>query len=101
MVVGGSLGVDGADVGGAGQRRPRAGSRVLRYAGAVHAPCSPGAGEPISMEKPPTGEPYAGEPHVRFGGRGGRETFPTPIVKTRDFVGGKTLDPRLRGDDGP
>src|SRR5271157_599330 len=23
------------------------------------------------MRKPPTGEPYAGEPHVRFGGRGG------------------------------
>ena len=23
------------------------------------------------MRKPATGEPYAGEPHVRFGGRGG------------------------------
>jgi hypothetical protein len=23
------------------------------------------------MRKQPTGEPYAGEPHVRFGGRGG------------------------------
>ena len=23
------------------------------------------------MRKPTTGEPYAGEPHVRFGGRGG------------------------------
>ena len=39
------------------------------------APCfSPG--------KPPTGEPDAGEPHVRFGGRGGASqcAIPTPIV---------------------
>jgi len=26
----------------------------------------------LSQAKPPTGEPYAGEPHVRFGGRGDR-----------------------------
>ena len=32
------------------------------------------------MRKPPTGEPYAGKPHVRFGGRGGLRPFPTPIV---------------------
>ncbi len=31
------------------------------------------------MRKPPTGEPYAGKPHVRFGGRGGLRPFPTPI----------------------
>jgi len=35
--------------------------------------------EPIPMRKPPTGEPCAGEPHARFGGRGGRKPFPTPI----------------------
>ncbi len=35
--------------------------------------------EPITMLKPPTGDPCAGEPHARFGGRGGRELFPTPI----------------------
>jgi len=29
------------------------------------------------MRKPTTGEPYAGEPHVRFGGRGG-ESLPYP-----------------------
>src|SRR5687767_10791193 len=29
------------------------------------------------MRKPPTGEPCAGEPHERFGGRGG-ETLPDP-----------------------
>ena len=31
------------------------------------------------MRQPPTGEPCAGEPHARFGGRGGRQPFPTPI----------------------
>ena len=31
------------------------------------------------MLKPPTGEPCAGEPHARFGGQGGCESFPTPI----------------------
>ena len=31
------------------------------------------------MRKPSTGEPCAGKPHARFGGRGGREPFPTPI----------------------
>ena len=29
------------------------------------------------MRKQPTGEPYAGDPHVRFGGRGG-ESLPYP-----------------------
>ena len=37
------------------------------------------------MKKPPTGEPYAGKPPVRFGGRGRREPTPTPI---KDDVGG-------------
>ena len=31
------------------------------------------------MKKPPTGEPYAGKPPVRFGGRGRRKPIPTPI----------------------
>jgi len=31
------------------------------------------------MRKLPTGELCAGEPHAQFGGRGGRESFPTPI----------------------
>jgi hypothetical protein len=31
----------------------------------------------IPMRKPPTGEPCAGEPHARFGGRGG-VTLPDP-----------------------
>ncbi len=38
------------------------------------------------MRKPPTGEPCAGEPHARFGGRGRRKPFPTPIVElSADF----------------
>ena len=31
------------------------------------------------IRKPSTGEPYAGKPPVRFGGRGGPKAFPTPI----------------------
>ncbi len=32
------------------------------------------------MRKLPTGEPCAGEPHARLGGRGGFKPFPTPIM---------------------
>src|SRR5262245_26953383 len=36
----------------------------------------------LSQVRPPTGEPDAGEPHVRFGGRGYRNqsTLPTPVI---------------------
>jgi hypothetical protein len=34
------------------------------------------------MKKPPTGEPYAGKPPVRFGGRGG-ESHPDPYLICR------------------
>ena len=47
--------------------------------GAFHDNRSLDVGEPIPMRKPQSGEPNAGEPHVRFGGRGGREPFSTPI----------------------
>src|SRR5947208_13778925 len=47
----------------------------------VHHQCDPCVSEPIPMRKPPAGEPCAGEPHARFGGRGRREPFPTPIRK--------------------
>ena len=33
------------------------------------------------MRKPLTGEPCAGEPLARFGGRGGRKSFSTPISR--------------------
>src|SRR4051812_43197923 len=32
-----------------------------------------------SWVRPPTGEPDAGDLHVRFGGRGRRQPLPTPI----------------------
>ena len=44
---------------------------VLRGTRAVHHGRSPNVSEPTPMRKPLTGEPYAGEPHVRFGVRGG------------------------------
>ena len=69
------------------------GGRILRN-GRVVRPVRRLAGrETLPMRKPPTGEPYAGKPHVRFGGRGGREPFPTPIGKGANFgVGTLTVD---------
>ena len=43
----------------------------------------PVASKALPMWKPSTGEPYAGKPPVRFGGRGGRKSFPTPIQAAR------------------
>ena len=45
----------------------------------VHHDCNLWTSEPIPMRKPPTGEPCAGEPHARFGGRGRRQPFPDPL----------------------
>ena len=39
----------------------------------MQKPANPLAG------KPPTGEPYAGDPPVRFGGRGGRQRLSLPL----------------------
>ena len=50
---------------------PALAQRFLRGSWAVHPSCGLRAGETLPMRKPTTGEPYAGEPHVRFGGRGG------------------------------
>ena len=52
--------------------------RLLRGRGAVRTSHSLAGSEMPPMRKPPTGEPCAGKPHARFGGRGG-ETVPTPI----------------------
>ena len=35
--------------------------------------------DPIEAQ-PPTGEPDAGDPQVRFGGRGSPQALPTPII---------------------
>jgi hypothetical protein len=58
----------------------------LRYPRAVHHGYGPCVGEPIPMRKLPTGEPCAGEPHARFGGRGRRKPFPTPIEPPETYV---------------
>ena len=58
---------------------------LLRWTGSFHDDRSPNVSEPIPMRKPLTGEPCAGEPHARFGGRGGRTTgLPYPYRRTRD-----------------
>src|SRR5687768_13839538 len=54
---------------------------LLREGRAVRASHGLAIRETASMKKPPTGEPYAGEPPVRFGGRGGHKPFPTPIMR--------------------
>src|SRR5207249_4654735 len=60
----------------------------------VHHQCDPCVSEPIPMRKPPTGEPCAGEPHARFGGRGRRKPFPTPIG-LRSSVGKSTEENKM------
>ena len=57
--------------------------RLLCQDGPVHAETSPLAGQPIREDGPLTGKPDAGDPPVRFGGRGGRvqPAFPTPIER--------------------
>ena len=52
---------------------------LLRSAWAFHLTRSPCCGEPTPKGKLLTGELCAGEPHAQFGGRGGRQSFPTPI----------------------
>ena len=63
----------------------------LRCAWAVHPSHCLCAGETLPMWKPTTGEPYAGEPHVRFGGRGGATPLPDPYRRktwiTASFAG--------------
>src|ERR1700732_3159315 len=57
---------------------------LLRCSWVVHPTHGLRAGETLPMRKPATGEPCAGEPHARFGGRGGPTPFPTPIDRTLD-----------------
>src|SRR5450756_936314 len=79
--MGGTDGLDRAYVGGprtGGERRqvmpilPRTGCSP--WPQPMPRPANPLAGEP------PTGEPYAGNLLVRFGGRGKRLLIPTPII---------------------
>jgi hypothetical protein len=50
---------------------------LLRECRVVRASHGLAGSETVSMKKPPTGEPDAGKPPVRFGGRGGA-TLPDP-----------------------
>src|SRR5712672_867397 len=68
-------------------RSPAMAQRLLRNTRTVHLLHSPRTTKTPPMRKPATGEPYAGEPHVRFGGRGGQKAFPTPIVGRRIIIG--------------
>src|SRR5216684_6291013 len=52
-------------------RSPAMAQRLLRNTRTVHLLHSHRTTKTPPMRKPATGEPYAGEPHVRFGGRGG------------------------------
>jgi len=63
----------------------------------VHHDCNLLPSEPTPMSKPPTGEPCAGEPHARFGGRGRRKPFPTPFRFDQRRI---SLDTRFRGYEG-
>ena len=58
--------------------------RLPHRAWAVFPGAYPSLGPSILFEvTPPTGEPDAGDPHVRFGGRGDRtqSVLPTPICR--------------------
>jgi hypothetical protein len=56
---------------------------LLRECRVVRASHGLAGSETVSMKKPPTGEPDAGKPPVRFGGRGGA-TLPDPYCEA-DF----------------
>jgi len=60
-------------------RQPTLAKCLLRERRAVRPSHGLANRERPPMRKPPTGEPYAGKPPVRFGGRGRRQPFPTPI----------------------
>ena len=80
MVIRGSLVPDGPDGVGAGQRRQ--GRPPPSSQNQASSPCmEAGKSETPPMRKPATGEPCAGEPHARFGGRGG-ESLPYPYRPT-------------------
>ena len=56
----------------------KGGKSLLCGAGVVHHGYSPCRRLPVPMWKPLTGEPDAGDPHVRFGGRGDLTGPPYP-----------------------
>ncbi len=73
------------------QRPPTLAQRLLRRSRAVHPFHSPISRETLPMRKPTTGEPCAGEPLARFGGRGG-QNLPYPYrlgaAETKTWIRG-------------
>ena len=63
---------------------------LFRGSRAGHPQSSSRKREGLPMRKPTTGEPYAGEPHVRFGGRGG-ESLSYPYQSRRTCAPGFPL----------
>ena len=65
---------------------------LLLYTGYDNEACPLSCAGPSvpSWVRPPTGEPDAGDPQVRFGGRGRRKPLPTPI--NDDDAGWEPLD---------
>ena len=52
------------------------------------------------MRKPTTGEPYAGKPHVRFGGRGGQKpSLPLSLVGDPETVAARIKEYQQVGID--
>ena len=64
----------------------------------IHHNTSLNSSELTPMRKLLTGEPNAGEPHVRFGGRGRRESFPTPIDYSVEMIKIRSSFDRLRAN---
>src|SRR6478752_10683086 len=86
----------GNDVTGGKSCRPRECRAVRALHGLAHS-------ETVSMKKPPTGEPYAGKPHVRVcvqrrlacsaGGRPAGATVRSPVVRIAGWRETKILKP--------
>src|SRR5207245_2984258 len=60
---------------------------VLRPSRAARTPHRLADRETLPMRKPATGEPYAGKPPVRFGGRGGQKPS-LPLSRPQGSPGG-------------
>ncbi len=69
---------------------------LLRRTGALLAGSGPSSVRPCPSQGPLTGEPYAGKPPVRFGGRGGRDNRPSLPLSRRLFLHPDSWTPCLQ-----
>jgi hypothetical protein len=78
-----------AQAGETAKHRPRPGRPsalaqcLLRKRRLVHPSHGLRSRETLPMRKPPTGEPCAGKPHARFGGRGAQASLPLSMKERR------------------